>query len=151
MLLKGAVSYGAGSWASLGVMAIGGITLGVSIGMFSWSKPLHIGGAKAAVPSQTAGTAGIFLQPFTTVLITGEHVDAEISMEFDSAAVESDVQRILPQVRKQILEELMARDGRTVRTIEGSFQLREDINRSVNTFLPHQGIKQVNLHQLLLR
>ena len=151
MLLKGAVSHGLGSWASLGVMAIGGITLGVTIGMFSWSKPLHIAGAKASPPVQTSESAGIYLSPFATVLASGEYVDAEISMEFDSPAIEAEVQRLLPQVRKQIKEQLMARDAYTVRTVQGTLELRDDIKRSVNALLPHRGIRQVYLNQLLIR
>src|SRR5581483_190260 len=151
MLLKGAVGHGLGSWASLGVMAIGGIALGATIGMFSWSKPLHIASAKASAPVQGPETAGIYLSPFATVLATGEHVDAEISMEFDNPVIEADMQRILPQARKQIMEQLMARDAYTIRSVQGTLELREDIKRSVNALLPHRGIKQVYLNQLLIR
>ena len=151
MILKTAgISYGVSGWSAVGMIGVGGLTLGLTIGLFSLSASWKLSPATSPPTPQGAQQHLIFLQPLSTGVDEKHEVIAEMSMEVENAGGETAVQKALPTVRGEILSQLAEHDLRALRTHQGMQELRDDIKDSLNKLVPRARIKHVYVNQLVI-
>lgn len=104
-------------------------------------------GDKAAVAVNDSGKI-IPLEPFTVNLTTGigtqpRYVRMNISVELEQGATEKEFDIKLPRVRDTIINLLNSKKVAEINAVEGREQLKDEIRRSVNTFMLQSKVKGV--------
>jgi flagellar FliL protein len=107
----------------------------------------HGGAGAASEPVTDAGKI-VPLDPFTVNLSTGSgsaprYVRMNVSMELEQGAPEKEFEVKLPRVRDTIISLLNSKKPQDMTAPEGREQLKEDIKRTVNSYMLESKVKGV--------